>query len=193
MDGIALNNLLPRMGERAFFTFCQENPNLRIEQDKHGNILIMPPVSYQSGHHESEINGDLVIWNRHHKLGKTFSSQTLFVLPDGEKRMPDAAWVSNEKDQAISKKERKSFAHVVPDFVVEIASPSDTIPALRRKMQEVWMANGVRLAWLIDTMNEKVYIFSDDNTETLLEGFDQSLSGEPVLSGFVIDLQVLKD
>ncbi len=152
----------------------------------------MPPVSYESGHHEAELMIELGLWNRIHKLGKMFSSQTMFVLPDGEKRMPDAAWISNEKDNALPKKERKTFASIVPDFVTEIASPTDSIPALRHKMRAVWIANGVQLAWLFDIKAKKTYIFDADGIETIVEGFTETLSGDPVMPGFVFDLSIFK-
>jgi Uma2 family endonuclease len=191
VNGVELRNVLPRMTESAFLSFCQEHPTLKIEQDKHGNILIMPPVSYESGHREAEIIVDLGMWNRKHKLGKTFSSQTMFILPDGEKRLPDAAWISNEKDATLTAAERQAFARIVPDFVAEMQSPSDSPAAMRQKMRDVWIANGVRLAWLIDPQAKKAHVFRADGTETLVSGFDQALSGEAVLPDFTFDLSVL--
>lgn len=91
LDGLEIRHLVPNFSEDEFIQFCLENPSLRIEQDKHGNLIIMSPVSLDYGNHESEVSADLVIWNRKQKLGKTYSSATMFLLPDGEKRMPDAA------------------------------------------------------------------------------------------------------
>lgn len=181
----------PKMSDRAFEKFCLVNPNLRIEQDKNGNILIMPPVSYESGNQEMEAGADLVFWNRRTRLGKVFSPSTMFCLPDGAKRMPDAAWISREKDALLSKKERKTFARIVPDFVIEVRSPSDRTPVLKEKMRAVWIANGVRLAWLIDVETQKAWVFRADGSETEVPDFSQKLSGEDVLPGFEMDLQVL--
>ena len=192
-DGWALHNLLPRMNEDAFFAVCKDNPELKIEQDKNGNIIVMPPASYDSGHHEAEIIIDVGLWNRKYKLGKTFSSQTLFILPDGEKRMPDTAWISHTKDATLSRAERSSFAHVVPDFVVEMVSPSDNSDTLRKKMRQVWIANGVQLAWMIDPKTQKAQIFRADGSEQNIDGFDQTLSGEAVMPGFEFDLSILKN
>ncbi len=193
VDGWEIFNPRPAMTDEEFEEFCLHNPNLRIEQDKHGNIIIMSPVSYDSGTQESESIADLVIWNRKTKLGRTFSASTMFILPDGEKRMPDAAWVSLEKHVKLSRWERRKFAHVVPDFVLEVRSPSDTIKDLKEKITGIWMKNGVRLAWLIDVEGETSWIFRANGTSEEVNGLDKTLSGEDVLPGFKFDLSVLKD
>lgn len=191
-DGWEVQDARPPMSEAEFFDFCLQNPDLRIEQDKNGNILIMPPVSFDSGNYESEFLGDLVNWNRQDQSGKTFSSATLFVLPNGEKRMPDAAWISSEKIEKLTSAERKTFAEIVPDFVVEIRSPSDDIQALKTKMTDSWIANGVRLAWLIDPEDKKAWIYREDGSVEEIQGLNRKLSGEGVLPDFEFDLAVLK-
>ena len=193
VDGWEIQEIRPVMTEEEFFAFCLKNPDMRIEQDKHGNIIIMSPVSYFSGNQESEVLADLVLWNRKSKLGKTFSPSTMFVLPNGEKRMPDAAWISLEKDSKLSKRQKMTFAHIVPDFIIEVRSPSDRLTDLQEKIQGVWMANGVRLAWLIDPVEKKARIYHADGSVEDVAGFDKKLSGGDVLPGFEFDLSVLKD
>ncbi len=192
-EGAEVHGLRSPMSDDEFEVFCYQNPNLQIEQDKHGNIIIMSPVSYDSGNHESESLADLVFWNRKTKLGKTFSASTLFILPDGEKRMPDAAWITLEKHRNLPRWERKKFARIVPDFIVEIRSPSDSLHALKSKIKDVWIANGVRLAWLIDPIGEVSFIFRPGSEPEEVKGLDATLSGEDVLPGFEFDLSVLKE
>lgn len=179
------------MTEEEFDEFCLANPNLRLEQDPHGNISILMPNSYDSGNHEIEAGADLVLWNRRTKLGKVFSASTLFKLPDGSKRMPDAAWVSLEKHNQLSPKERKSFAQIVPDFVIEVRRPSDRLDTLQTKMRAVWIANGVRLAWLLDPESQQAWVFRANHTETHIPDFNQILSGEDILPDFEFDLSIL--
>lgn len=192
-EGAEVYGLRPPMSDEEFEAFCYQNPNLQIEQDKHGNIIIMSPVSLISGSYESEVLISLGIWNRQLKLGKTFSPSTLFILPDGEKRMPDAAWVSNEKLKHVSQAARKKFARLVPDFIVEVTSPSDNIEGIKSNIKDVWCANGVRLAWLIDPKNETTFVFRPGSKTVEVKGFDKVLSGEDVLLGFEFDLSVLKE
>jgi Uma2 family endonuclease len=69
---------------------------------------------------------------------------------------------------------------------VELRSSSDSLKKLREKMQE-YIDNGVRLAWLIDTTKNQVEIYRPGQDVEVLES-PTMLSGENVLSGFVLDL-----
>ncbi len=60
-----------------------------------------------------------------------------------------------------------------------------------RKMREIWIANGVRLAWLIDPKGQMAYIYRADGSEEAVPGFDKQLSGEDVLPGFALELGLL--
>jgi Uma2 family endonuclease len=191
-NGWEFRHSLPRMSDEEFEMICRENPELRIELDKNGNLLVMPPVSLGSGNHEIETGADLVIWNRQSELGMVFSSQTMFSLPDGAKRMADAAWISYEKLKHLPRHEWNTFARIVPDFVMEVRSPSDDLEELKAKMKNVWAANGVRLAWLLDPETATAWIYKTDGSEERVSGFDKKLSGEDVLPGFELPLSVLK-
>lgn len=182
-----------KMTDEEFYAFCTENAEMKIEQDQYGNVFVMPPVSPESASNELEVGTDLTLWNRRTKLGKTFSSNAMFTLPDGSKRMPDASWMSNEKYDSLNERERRTFARVVPDFIVEMRSPSDSPDELKTKMTGAWIANGVRLAWLIDPVSRTTQIYRANGSCEVLEGFDRSLSGEDVLPGFEFDLRVLKN
>lgn len=79
----------------------------------------------------------------------------------------------------------------MPDFVAELISPSDGLPALKDKMVK-WRDNGVKLGWLIDPKTETVFIYRADGTISKVDGFDNVLSGEDVLTGFEFALGVLR-
>jgi Uma2 family endonuclease len=191
-DGWEFRHALPRISDNEFEEICRKNPDLRIELDKNGNLLVMPPVSLGSGNHEIETGADLVMWNRAADLGMVFSSQTMFSLPDGAKRMADAAWISYEKLKALPKTEWDTYAHIVPDFVIEVRSPSDDLEAQQDKIKDAWLANGVRLAWLFDPAEATAYIYRADGSFEEVSGFDKKLSGEDVLPGFEFSMSVLK-
>lgn len=181
----------PPYTEHEFMEFCAENDTLHIEQDKNGNLIIMPPVDTDGGIAESNAHGYLFVWWQHYDKGQVFSPSTGFKLPDGSTRSADGAWASDEKMAAITPKQRKRFAPLVPDFVIEIRSESDRIDKLKRKMIDTWLANGVRLAWLIDPKAKKAYIYRPGQAVEELKGFDRSLSGEGVCPGFELDLRKL--
>ena len=65
---------------------------------------------------------------------------------------PDASLVRLDRWEVLSADQRRGFAPVCPDLVVELASPSDEGPrglsALRQKMAD-YQRNGARLGWLL--------------------------------------------
>lgn len=70
--------------------------------------------------------------------------------------------------------------------MVEWRSPSDALKTLEDKMQE-YIDNGAKLAWLIDPKREVVEIYRPNQEVEVLES-PNSVSGEDVLPGFVLDL-----
>jgi len=56
----------------------------------------------------------------------------------------------------------------------------------------MWINNGVHLAWLIDPIEEKAYIYRKDGSIQIINNFETKLSGENVLEGFEFDLSILK-
>ncbi|PSB55703.1 Uma2 family endonuclease, partial [Chamaesiphon polymorphus] len=151
-----------------------------------GVLVIMPPVGAESGNYESELGGQLFVWNYRTRLGKTFSSSTVFTLPNGSKKSPDAAWVELSRWEAVSREERKKFAQLVPDFVIELRSETDRLPPLQAKMAE-YRDNGVRLGWLINPQDRQVEIYGFEREIQVLSA-PMTLSGEDVLPGFILDL-----
>lgn len=121
-----------------------------------------------------------------------YSPSTGFELSGEQIRCGDTVWVSAERIAPFlaDPDHRTKWVNVCPDFVAEIRSSSDRLSKLKKKMTDVWLANGVRLAWLIDTENEVVYIYraGRDEPEEVRE-FDTSvLSGEDVMPGFEFPL-----
>lgn len=67
----------------------------------------------------------------------------------------------------------------------------DRLKKLKSKMQE-YIKNGVQLGWLIDSSQQKTYIYRADGSEKVKDGLDKILSGENVLLGFELKLNLLK-
>ncbi|MEL6626248.1 MAG: Uma2 family endonuclease, partial [Bacteroidota bacterium] len=170
-----------------FFLFCQEMRDYHIERKADGTILIMDPSSSETGNLNSEVSTELNLWNRQTRKGKTFDSSTGFTLPNDAVRAPDASWIELKRWLELPREERERFAHISPDFVIEIRSKSDRTSILKEKMQE-YIENGVRLAWLIDPQREAVWIYRKDGSVDKVTSFDQVLSGEDVLEGFALTL-----
>lgn len=171
-----------------FYTFCQDNPAYKFERDPDGRIIVMPNTGGKTGIRNSELNADVIFWNRQAKLGVVFDSSTAFDLPDGSTRSPDVAWVSRSRWEALNDQEQDKFPPICPDFVIELLSPSDSLNTTKKKMTDVWIANGCRLAWLIDPKTEITHIFRANGEIQIITGFDKPLSGEDVLVGFELKL-----
>ena len=117
----------------------------------------------------------------------TFDSSVAFTFPNGAVRSPDCSWVTLARWEALPEAERDRFSNLVPDFVLELRSPSDRLPVARAKMAE-YMDNGVRLGWLLDPANRTVEIYRPgQDVEVLYQ--PATVSGEPVLPGFELNLE----
>jgi Uma2 family endonuclease len=179
------------MTDEEFYHFCVQNRKVPIERDENHQILFMPPSDSVYDHKNGDLITDLFNWNRKYKLGITFGSSAGFYLPDGSMRSPDAAWISHERWNALPVEKQVGFAYITPDFVVELALPSDSIAQLKIKMEK-WRDNGATLGWLIIPKTEIVFIYRADGTISKVEGFDNVLNGEDVLPGFELGLQILR-
>lgn len=169
-----------------FVELAIANRELQLERTEAGELIVNPPTGGETGKRNLSIEGQLWLWNRQTKLGEAFNSSTGFHLPSGADRSPDAAWVRQERWDALTPKQKESFIPLCPDFVVELRSKTDNMEPLRAKMKE-YMNNGARLGWLIDRKNRKVEIYRQNQEVQVLEN-PATLSGEDVLPGFVLDL-----
>ena len=183
-DNLGVPVMCIRLNE-PFDEIVALNPGLRIEQNANGEVIFMPPTGGESGSRNSEICMQLALWAK--KCGgRTFDSSTLFLLPNGAKRSPDASWVTTERWNALSKEERKGYPPLCPDFVVELRSESDRLAELLDKMQE-YLENGIRLGWLIDPLLKTVHIYKPGSLPEI-QSAPHSISGQDCLPGFVLEL-----
>ncbi|OUC15790.1 MAG: hypothetical protein B0A82_04835 [Alkalinema sp. CACIAM 70d] len=177
--------------DEQFYQLCLTNPTLNLERTAQGALIVMSPVGGDSGNREADYIIDLGVWNRQTKLGKVFSSSTLFKLPGGGDRSPDAAWVELSRWQALTPEQRQKFPPIAPDFVIELRSRTDDLGLLREKMAE-YLASGVRLGWLINPQDQQVEIYRLQ-TEVEVRSLPTVLSGEAVLPGFELAVDVFTD
>jgi Uma2 family endonuclease len=183
------NDLTPvvRMTDEQFYQLCQANPEVKFERSPQGELIVMSPTGGETGNSNIEIAADFVIWNRQTQLGMLFDSSTGFKLPNGADRSPDVAWVRQERWDALTASERRTFPPLCPDFVLELRSPGDSLTRLQSKMQE-YLKNGAQLGWLLNRQNQQAEIYRPGRSVEILEA-PATLSGESVLPGFVLHLQ----
>jgi Uma2 family endonuclease len=178
--------ILKRLSEDDFFDFCQANSDWRIERTSEGEIIVMPPAGGETGRRNAGLTGALDTWAKKDRTGHAFDSSTGFTLPNGAMRSPDLSWVRRERWEALSQKQRDQFPPLCPDFVAELRSPTDRLETLQAKLEE-YIANGAKLGWLIDPFQKKVHVYRAGEPVQVLEN-PQTVSGEPLLAGFVLDL-----
>jgi Uma2 family endonuclease len=174
------------------FEFCVANKELRIERDQNGKLIVMSSTGGMSGNRNFRV---IVLFGQwvsvNEQLGYGFDSSTGFRLPNGSMRAPDAAWVRKERWEKLRLEDKMKFPPLTPDFIIEIRSESDSLPELQTKMQE-WISNSCRLAWLIDPLEQKAYVYTSEGLAQTIDSFNENLSGGDVLPGFQLDLSVLK-
>jgi Uma2 family endonuclease len=175
-----------RLTDDQLMRLSAENELLRIEREPNGELTVTSASGAECSGFETDVTLDLGIWARKDGRGKVFNSNAGFRLPDGSMRSPDAAWVSWARWNALTDKERKGYAPIWPEFVIEVRSEKDRLPPLQKKMLQ-WIANGVEVAWLIDPKRKFVAIYRPGEQPEIHEN-PTSVQGDGPVRGFELVL-----
>ena len=167
------------------FARANEGRGFYLELTAEGELVINPMVNMDGAIAEGESITDLTIWSRENG-GRVPSSRAIVRLPDGARAEPDMSWLSPEQLALVAPISSRPIT-VCPAFVAEIMSGTDTLPPLLRKMER-YIANGAQLGWLIDPYRRRVYVYRPDTEVEILED-PETISGEPVLQGFVFEVR----
>lgn len=178
-----------RMSPDQFLKLCSQNGDLRLERTSEGDIVVMAPENSETGNTSFNLTGRFFLWVETDGTGVGFGSSAGFTLPNGAVRSPDVSWIRRARWEAIPREERGKFAPICPDFVLELRSPSDSLRFVQSKMQE-YIDNGAQFGWLIDPIQHQAHIYRPGVSPEVLDRPD-SLFGEPVLPGFVLDLRTV--
>ena len=165
-----------------FIEFCEQNNLYEMEVNAAGELLILPMTGFRGNQEENFVNYFVTDW-RLANGGASSSQTSRFRLPSGELRGPDAAWITQERLDALTEDEWDRVVEGAPDFVVEIRSRTDDLLPLQNKM-DLWLTGGARLGWLIDSANRRVYIYRLGQAEPEVLEDPETLSGEDVMPGF---------
>ena len=187
MNTVTLDLQSIELTQEQFYQLCINNRDLHIERHANGNLVIMPPTGGETGNRNGRLIQQLFNWSDSDGTGIAFDSSTGFILPNGANRSPDASWIPLTKWDGLTDKEKQRFLPFCPDFAVELLSPSDNLAKTQDKMQE-YLDNGMALGWLINPVQQQVEIYRQGKQIEILNA-PNSLPGENVLSGFVLDLQ----
>ncbi|HEY9803355.1 MAG TPA: Uma2 family endonuclease [Leptolyngbyaceae cyanobacterium] len=182
---------------QSFYTVTDEelmlmslqNPELRFERNADGTIETMPPTGGISGNREAKAGAYLFNWVESQNLGEVFGPSTGFRLANSAVRSPDAAFVAKGRLPENWDQQEDKFINLAPDFVIEIRSKNDSLSKLKTKMEE-YIANGVKLGWLIDSRNRQALVYREDGSVTQYPA-TAILSGEAIVPGFTLALAKL--
>jgi len=169
-----------QISDEELLKISSANPNMRFELVE-GELVAMTPVGGRSGELEAQINAIVVNWCNQNNM-RGFSPSTGFKLSNGNVRSPDAAVLL--PSHPAYKEKTEGFVPGAPDFLVEIRSKSDSLTILKEKMQE-WIESGCRLAFLIDPVERRAYVYRRDRSVTEYP-YASKLSGEDILEGLTV-------
>ena len=187
LSALGIDHRAPDFAERFCRMACDNDP-YEFEYTAQGELIVMPPAGWESNIGENETNVPLALWRRENG-GYASSQNVLYQLPSGAVYMPDAAWITQERFDALRSGEYRSTIPGAPDFVVEVRSRTDRVEAGLAKMQE-WMDGGARLGWYIDPYGRRVYVYRTGRGVEVLDD-PETLSGEDVLAGFAFEVKRL--
>jgi Uma2 family endonuclease len=168
-----------------FDQLCIDNPDLRLELTKDGELIVMAPTGGESGRRNLDLATDVNIWNRQTNRGEAFDSSTGydFTTFGGGKLSPDVSWIEKSRLEGV---EIVGFIPIVPDFVIELRSATDNLKLLQEKMLE-YQRLGVKLGLMINPKNKQVEIYRLGKATEILESPDSIDCGE-VMPGFVLSM-----
>jgi Uma2 family endonuclease len=176
-----------RMTDDQFLRFCSDNRDFRIEMTAQRELIIMSGTNGETGQQNAKITMRLGIWTEQDGTGVFFDSSTIFTLPNGAKRCPDASWIPKSRWNRLTKEEKCKIPEMCPDFVIELRSPSDRFSDVQEKMEE-YIANGAKLGWLLDPIENRAAIYRPGEPPQHMDN-PTVLSGDPVLPGFNFDFR----
>ncbi|WP_310490383.1 Uma2 family endonuclease [Chamaesiphon sp. VAR_69_metabat_338] len=175
-----------RVTPEEFDRLCRLNPDLRLEINRDGELIVMPPTGGDTGKRNFKLIVQFGNWVEKNGLGEGFDSSTgyNFTAVGGKNPSPDVSWIEKSRLEGV---DTSGLIPVVPDFVIELRSKSDPLKEVRAKMEE-YRRVGVRLGWLVNPQDKTVEIYRPERDVEILED-PETLNGEDVLLGFTLDLR----
>ncbi len=168
-----------------FDRLCLDNPNLRLELTPNRELIVMAMTGGESGRKNSRLNSRVVVWNDETDLGEVFDSSTGydFTVFGGGKRSPDVSWIENSRLEGVN---IVGLVRIIPNFVIELRSPTDNLNEARTKMEE-YQQLGVQLGLFINPQDQKVEVYRPGQEVEILEA-PKSIDCNQVMPGFILDM-----
>ena len=180
-----VSNTTLSVSSEQFDRLCIDNPDLRLELTANGELIVMPPTGGESGEKNLDLGMDVGFWNRQSGLGRAFDSSTGydFTAIGGGKLSPDVSWIEKSRLEGVK---IVGFIPIVPDFVIELRSATDSLKSLQEKMQE-YQRLGVKFGLLINPKNKQVEIYRLGQPTERLEA-PTAIDCNEVMPGFILSM-----
>ena len=150
--------------------------------------LVEKPVGLEASCLAGAILAILRAFVRPRRLGKVSGADGTMRLIAGLVRAPDVAFISWDRLPG-GRVPKAPIPGLAPDLAVEVLSKSNTPAEMKRKREE-YLANGVRLIWIVDPKARTVEVFAPRRKPVTLRETD-TLDGGKVLPGFSLALAEL--
>ncbi len=183
--------LVAGFSDADFVDLCQHNPLLRLERTAQREIQFNFLLGGTAGAAAAHCSAELWHWNQQTQAGRAWGSSAGFELPDTSVRSPNASWMSRAAWERCPAERLNWFPQVCPQFVLEIKSPMHGLADVQADIQR-YLTNGAQLGFLLDVEAETAYVYRPGQPMQTVQGYDQTLSGDPVLPGFALDLRPLR-
>ena len=144
-----------------------------------GKIIFMPTPIPKHQLISSELHILLGSYIKARKLGKLIAAPMDTVFAPHDTLQPDLLFISKDRLDIIGEKKIEG----VPDFIVEIHSPSNSQKEMSYK-KFVYETTGVKEYWVIYPKRKVIKQFQNDDFEFILR---KEVTESGILSSFVID------
>ncbi len=127
-----VRNIVLTVTSEQFDRLCIDNPHLRLELTPNRELIVMAPAGGESSEKNGDLFGEVWYWNRQTNLGRVFDSSGGydFTALGGGKLSPDVSWIEKSRLEGIT---IVGFIPIVPDFVIELRSETDTLKPCRKR------------------------------------------------------------
>ena len=183
---LALDISSLKLTDDQLIRLFRDNEEFQFELSASGELIIMAPAGLPSDERNVIITTRLRLWTEQNGTGRCFGPTAMFTLPNGAKRSPDASWLLRKRLQGLSES-TLVFPRICPDFVIELRSKTNRLKRIKEKMEE-YIANGARLGWLLDPLQNRATIYVPGQQAQEIEE-PTILRGDPVLPGFQFDFR----
>lgn len=161
----------------------------RLRELVDGNVVEWDVTNHLHGFFLAALVATLRVYVRLHRLGRVVGGDPLVRIQSSEHdaRGPDVAFYARGR---MPRDPRAAATSMVPDFVIEILSPSDRADMVQRKVRD-WLRAGVRLLWYVDPETGVTAVYHGGGIRYY--DADEPLDGAEVVPGFTLRIRDLMD